>query len=360
MSNNDFQVFSDPPIFYEKMLSDIKSAKKYIFLETYLFGDDAVGKKFLKIMSQKVREGVKVRLLIDAWGFFYLNGRISNAKKNLFKEYLSSGGELKFFRELRYTLRIFSDNYERGHRKMILIDDKISYIGSYNIIQKYIKNRELVLRFEGGLTVQLKSSFEIFWQTAGRINRKKLSFLVHKKFQLLQDIPSLRRSHTERNYARLINESFQDIRIETPYFIPSPKIIRALTRAISRGVKVKLIIPKSSNWKIIDLMRNKYLGYLHKKGVEIFYYLPKLLHSKLLIIDDAFFLLGSSNVDYRSFLKSYEINLIGQDKKLIHALEKYFNETLSETEPFNYELWKKRSSLIKIFESILGKIKKFL
>lgn len=355
-----FEVFSNPEIFYEKMLDDLKSAKKYIFIETYLFGDDAIGKKFLKVMSQKAREGVKVRLLIDTWGFFYLNGRISYAKKNLFKEYLSVGGELKFFRELRYTLRIFSDNYERGHRKMILIDDKISYLGSYNIIQKYIKNRELVLRFENDLALQLKNSFEIFWQSAGRINRKKLSFLAYRKFQLLHDIPSRSKSHMERNYARLINESFQDIRIETPYFIPSPKIIRAMTRAVSRGVRIKLIIPKRSNWKIVDLMRNKYLGYLHKKGVQIFYYLPNLLHSKLLIIDDAFFLLGSSNVDYRSFLRSYEINLLGHGKEIIHALEKHFNETLSESEPFDYTSWKERSSVHKILEVILAKIRKLV
>lgn len=342
------------------MLDDIRSAKNSISIETYLFGNDVVGKKFLNEMTKKAKEGVKVRLLIDAWGFFYLQGRINKAKRTLFKEYLNSGGELKFFREFRYTFSRLSDNHERLHRKLIVIDENTTYIGSFNILNKYVNNREIALRIVGKISKKFGESFNFFWNASDKKLRKKIKSLWHKKFKIIHDVPNKIRSNTEKNYVWLVNLAKKEIKIETPYFVPSPRLLRALVRAARRGVKVSLIIPKNSNWKIVDLIRNKYLGYLYRGGIKIYYFLPTLLHSKLLIIDDKFFLLGSSNVDYRSFLRSFEVNLLGEHRYLASLLEKHFNETLSLSEKFDYLDWKKRSSIKKIFESILHRFKELV
>ncbi len=355
----EFNLFSQPKMLYKQMLSDIQNAKKYIFLETYLFGNDPVGKKFLELMAKKAREGVKVRLLIDAWGFFYLHGRISKAKRILFKEFLDAGGELKFFRELRYTWRIFSDNHERLHRKLLVIDDKISYLGSFNIIYLFSKNREIALRIDGKISTKFRDSFLFFWNASEKKLRKKIKSLWHRKFKIIHDVPNKIKSNTEKNYVHLVNNARNEIKIETPYFVPSPKLLKALVRAVNRGVIVSIVIPKKSNWRILDLIRNKYLGYLHKRGIKVYYFLPTLLHSKLLIIDGKLFLLGSSNVDYRSFLNSFEINLLGEHKKLTHLLENHFAETLRYSEPFSYNDWKERSSAKKILEKILYRIRRW-
>ena len=120
------------------------------------------------------------------------------------------------------------------------------------------------------------------------------------------------------------------------------------------------MLPKISDVKIIDIVRNRYLGELHKEGIKIYYYSPKILHSKLFIMDNKFFILGSSNLDYRSFLHQYEINLLGKDRKIINELNKYFYSTLLDSTKFNINEWKRRSSLVKIPEMIISYLEKYL
>ena len=128
---------------------------------------------------------------------------------------------------------------------------------------------------------------------------------------------------------------------------------------MKKGVVVSIIVPFNSYVKIADWIRDRYLAALYNKGVQIYFYNPGFLHSKLLVVDDEYFLVGSSNVDYRSFLRGFEVNLLGEHKKLVHLLEKHFEETLQQSEKFNYPEWKKRSTLKKLLEKILYRIKHY-
>ena len=349
-----YNIFSNPEEFYSKILDDISRSKKFVYIETYLFGNDPIGKKFISILSEKAKEGVEVKILIDAWGYFILSGRISKSKRTLFKPLIDAGGEVKFFREVQYTWSFFSKNNERDHRKLVIIDGKITYFGSYNITEKFIKNREIVLRIEEDITSESVKSFNFFWNS----RKGFMKNLIHKEFILLQDFPSSIRKYTENSYVKLIKNAKYEINIETPYFIPSLRVRKAFLTAVRKGVKVRIILPKKSNWGAVDLIRNRYLGYLHRAGVNIYYYLPKLLHSKLLIVDNKFFLLGSSNLDYRSFRYNYEINLFGKNRRLVKLIHNHFNDTLMECEPFDYNKWKKRSNIKKFLELILYKIRR--
>jgi len=142
--------------------------------------------------------------------------------------------------------------------------------------------------------------------------------------------------------------------------VPSFRIRRAIYKAVKRGVKVTLILPYTSDLIIMDIIRNRYIARLYRKGVMIYFYMPRVLHTKLMIIDDSFFILGSSNLDYRSFIHQCEINLFGKNKKIIKRLTEYFNETLKQSKPFSYTGWKKRRSIIKIIEKVLYLFRRYL
>lgn len=348
-----FEVLSDPKKIYRKMLEDINNAKESIYLETYIYGDDKIGKLFRDALTKKAINGVKVKLLIDAWG----SPRI---KKGFFQKLTDFGGQVKFFKEIRYVIRLLSKNHERNHRKLLIIDKKITYIGSINITSECINWRELSLRIRGPIAEHFTYSFQKSWNIHGKLTKTKIKSMIHKGFEIINDIPSDAKKLTESRYANLINSAKKQILIETPYFVPPIRLRRALAKAVKRGVDVKILLPFISDLRFIDMIRNRYLGSLHRKGIKIYYYLPKTLHSKLLLVDDKFFLFGSSNLDYRSFIHQHEINLFGKDKNINYELCKFFTLGIKNSKPFNYKTWKNRSSLTKIIELFLSYISYYL
>ena len=329
-----YTILSDSEKIYEQMLLDIESAREEIFLETYIFEDDAIGRSFRDLLIKKVLDGVRVRLLIDAWG--------SSIRKKFFKKFIDAGGEVRFFRELRYALRWFNANHERNHRKLLLIDKEISYIGSINITKKSLKWRELVLRIDSPLTKAFRQLFLKTWKYFNLFTTKKMKKISYEGFEVIPDFPSQIDRPTEKRYGQLIRRAKKEILIETPYFIPSPFIRKALRKAVKRGVKVKIVLPHNADLRLVDVLRDRTLGKLYRMGVKMFYY-PKILHSKLLIVDNGLFLLGSSNLDYRSFIHQYEVNLLGRDKEILKDLKDYFEENLKISKPFDYSVWKKRT-----------------
>ncbi len=178
-----YTILSDSEKIYEQMLLDIESAREEIFLETYIFEDDAIGRSFRDLLIKKVLDGVRVRLLIDAW--------VSSIRKKFFKKFIDAGGEVRFFRELRYALRWFNANHERNHRKLLLIDKEISYIGSINITKKSLKWRELVLRIDSPLTKAFRQLFLKTWKYFNLFTTKKMKKISYEGFEVIPDFPSL-------------------------------------------------------------------------------------------------------------------------------------------------------------------------
>lgn len=349
----NFLVYKDPRIIYKEMIKDILNAKKYILLETYKFDDDKTGRSFRDVLIKKAKQGVKIKLLLDAWG--------GNAKKPFFSDLIEAGAEIRFFREIQYIIRFFSKNHERNHRKLLLIDNKITYIGSMNITSECLNWRELVVRIESDITYDFTKSFYQSWELYGKLTRKRIKKIIHNEYEILQDIPSYYGRATEHRLYKLFSKAKDKILIETPYFVPSPDLIKALARAVKRGVKVILLIPYRSDVMVVDIVANGYLGDLYKKGIGIHYYIgERTMHSKYLIIDNDFFMLGSSNLDYRSLNHNFEINFVGKNKKLIKELNIFFNEGLAESKTFDFKEWKKRSSFWKLLEFLLEMVKEYL
>ncbi|MFH1711495.1 MAG: phosphatidylserine/phosphatidylglycerophosphate/cardiolipin synthase family protein [Nanoarchaeota archaeon] len=348
---NNFEILSNPGEIYEKMLKDIASAKKQILFENYIYENNEIGRLFRKELVKKAKQGVKVKVLLDSLGS-------KNIRNSFFHELKQAGGWVRFFRNVSSLWRIITSSYEVNHRKLLIIDDNISHIGSLNISSKFLNWRELNLRLQGEIAKDFSTSFNMSWNLSTKFGKKKLKTIIHKGFEIIHDIP--KRNRTKSRYIKLIKGAKHEILIETPYFIPPILIRRALKRAVKRGVNVKILLPFISDVKIIDIIRNRYLGSLHNEGVKIFYYEPKILHSKLLLVDNDFFLLGSSNLDYRSFTHDHQLNLLGQDKKIISSLKEFYESGLKNSIPFNYSDWKKRSSFTRLLEMLFSNIQKHL
>ena len=345
-----YRIIDDTFQLYNLMLGDIAQAKEYILLETYKFANDHMGERFRDALTKKAKEGVSVKILIDSWG----KGPIS---ENFFSELISHHGEVKFFEKIKISSDLFTRGNRRDHRKILVIDDAISYLGSANITGYNLNWRELSLRTEGDLALAMK---KVFMETYEAFNpyiiSNKLAFtrtIFHGDFEIIRDVPSLPLQRIRKKYVQMIRYAKKSLVIETPYFLPGYNLRKALIDASKRKVEVKIIMPRNSDVKMIDILRNKYLGLLHKHNVQIYFYGPYNLHAKMLMIDDSLFSISSANFDYRSFRFQYEIALIGYEKSIVEQLQTHVTETLASSELFNYETWEKRSWIEKFFEWLL-------
>ena len=346
----EFMVIDDPLKFYNLMINDIVGAKKYVYLETYKFANDYIGIKFRDAFTRKAQEGVEVKILIDSWG----RGPVS---ESFFEELIGFGGQVKFFEKIKINSDIFTRGHRRDHRKMLVNDDQIFYMGSMNITGYNLNWRELALRGTGGLTLLFKKIFHQNFEAFNPYNiAHKLAYTRKLKlgdFELVRDVPSIPIQRLKKRYVRLIRSAESSVVIETPYFLPGFLLRKAMIDASKRGVEVTVIMPKHSDVRMIDILRNKYLGLLSKNKVNLLFYGPHNLHAKLLMIDDRIFSISSANFDYRSFRYQYEIALIGKEIDIVRQLQDHVAETIRHSETFDYEAWYNRPLIEKIFEGIL-------
>jgi len=332
------------------MLIDIAQARDYIFLETYKFSNDHMGVRFRDALTKRAKEGVAVKILIDSWG----KGPVS---ETFFTDLIRYGGEVKFFEKIKINSDIFTRGHRRDHRKILVIDDTISYIGSANITGYNLNWRELCLRMEGDLAHAFKKVFlENFNAFNPFIITNKVTFTRKIKsgsFEIIRDVPSIQFQRLRKRYTQLIRQAKKSVVIETPYFLPGFMLRKAMMDASKRGVVVQAIMPKHSDMRMVDILRNKYLGLLHDAGVKLLFYLPHNLHAKLLMIDDEMFSISSANFDFRSFRYQYEVALIGSDPEIVRQLRVHIDETISNCQGLDYLEWKRRPLIEKIFEYIL-------
>jgi cardiolipin synthase A/B len=343
-------VIDDALKLYDLMLSDIESSKNYVYLETYKFSNDHMGIKFRDTLTRKAREGVKVRLLIDSWG----RGPVS---ETFFAEMIKHGGEVKFFEKIKISSDLFTRGHRRDHRKIMVVDDHICYMGSANITGYNLNWRELIVRFEGKIAETFRKVFDQNFEAFNPYYIKdKLSYsqkMKYEDYEIIRDVPSIPLQRLKKKYTQLIRSAKESIVIETPYFLPGFLLRKGLMDAGKRGVDVKVIMPRHSDVRMVDILRNKYFGMMHKSDVKLLFYTPNNLHAKLMMIDNKTFSISSANFDYRSFRYQYEIALIGHDPSIIRQLNKHVKVTLDSSEPFDYQRWKNRPMIEKIFEYIL-------
>jgi cardiolipin synthase A/B len=348
-AKESYKLFDVPAQYYDAMLADIAAARKYVYFEIYKFYDDEVGKRFREALTMKAAEGIDVKLLIDSWG--------ANVPDGYFNELMELSGEVRFFLKIKYVIDFFTKNHRRNHRKILVVDDKVFWLGSANVNEYSLTWRELMLRAEHyQLALSFKKVFNLDFKLYNRYVYEKNSYIRlirHNDFEIVRDVPSITKKRINKKFIRLIQKAEKEVLIETPYFLPGYVLRKALINASKRGVVVKVILPRHSDIMLIDILRNRYLGPLNKEGVKIRYYQPGVLHAKAMLIDREIFALGSPNFDYRSFRYMHEIALIGREQEVVRQLDEHIHQTLKESLPFDYDAWLNRPKLQMFVEWLL-------
>ena len=313
-SSNDFVLCLDGVDGYKKLLKLLKSADKSIYISTYIFGKDDVTKTILDILVKKAKEGLEVKLLIDAIGSQSLE-----FNQSILKPLKMAGGEYHFFMSmLKHPME--SRLNLRNHRKMIVVDYCHVMSGGINISDIYLSPKktetlwmDLSFLIHGAAALHYKEIFRYNWESDTKTALKEFkgdgSKLVYGK-SIVQVVPSGPDVDSDALYEALLAslyEAKEKIWIVTPYFAPDSSLMDALIVAKHRGIEIKIITTKISDNFLADISRSGFLRVLDKEEVEILFYKENMMHAKAIMIDEKCAILGSLNFDARSFFYNFEV-----------------------------------------------------
>lgn len=325
---------------WEVMLEDINNAQKSILLEQFLFKNfnkGEIGKIFLETLIKKAKEGVKVKLLIDTVGSTYF--LFSDDTNNL----IDCGIELRYhaLSKKNPATNIFL-NFFRDHRKVLVIDEKIGYIGGV-VIGENMKNwRDTQVRIENDLVPLLKGSFDSIWnsieKTSGGPREYRNRHLNKNNEGFLGNCPRKKDKALRKEILNKINQSRKKIWITTPYFGPSRKMIRALTKASRRNVDVRIILPEKSDNIKANFLTKSYFRGLMKKNIHIHRY-NEMIHAKTIVIDD-WVSVGSFNFDFLSEYFNHELNLVTHNKDVLENIVSQFDIDFQKTTKYTFNQYK--------------------
>lgn len=342
----------------EALLRDIREAKHHIHLQYYIIDNDRAGALLREALIERARAGVEVRLLYDDVGS-------RGVRKKFFDELVAAGGEAHPFLHVQFPRFTSKVNY-RNHRKMVIIDGRVGYIGGMNIADRYLYGSELGpwrdthFRIEGGGVPGLQLAFLNDWHATTRRRIEGMGYfnlqaVVEEQnvLQLLSSGPFGKWRVLLQAVSMAVMRARRRIWIETPYFLPSETLNNALQTAALAGVDVRLMLPLRSDSKAVDLAIHSYIDDMMRAGVKIYFYMAGFLHSKLLIIDDELALFGSSNMDFRSFEHNFEINAFAYDRRLVTRLEELIEDDFTRCHLLTPSEWFNRSRLRKFAESVM-------
>lgn len=352
-----FEVFTNGENFYEAELAAIKQAKKSINLEAYIFQRGELTDKFIPVLAERARAGVRVNMIIDAIGAFSL------AKFNL-REITDAGGEVQWYHPLRWNTWPRVNN--RTHRELLIIDGEVGFVGGAGWADHWYKGdkknprwRDTMVRVEGGAVTGLQSVFAENWlESSGEILSGYEYFPfkeapVKTTAMVVGSAPTTGRSTDARVlFQMLLASATKSIYITTPYFLPDSSATNELRRAIKeRGVQVKIVVPGHHNDHLMTRRSSRRLyGPLLEAGAKIYEYQASMIHTKSLVIDGVWGVVGSTNFDSRSFGINDEVNLAVLDRDFAARLEQDFFADVSQSREITLEQWKRRPHIERAHE----------
>ncbi|MDD2973067.1 MAG: cardiolipin synthase [Lachnospiraceae bacterium] len=355
--DNSVQVFTDGDKKFDALIEDIKNAKQFIHIQYYIIKNDVLFNRIREVLLEKVREGVEVRILYDGMGSRCVPERYWNKMRE-------EGIQIvEFFPALlgRLHLRI---NY-RNHRKIVVIDNAVAYVGGFNIGKEYIGLdqkfgywRDTHLRIQGSEVSALQVRFVLDWNYAARENlfRNESYFLPQGDFtgstmmQIISSGPDSALQNIRNNYLRLINKARKSIYIQTPYFIPDESILNVLIIAIHSGVEVNIMIPCKPDHPFVYWATYSYVGDMVMTGANCYTYNNGFLHVKGLIIDDAVYSYGTANMDIRSFQLNFEVNAVVYDKTEAQKMVQIFRDDLKYCKKITKDRYSRRNLIVRVRE----------
>ncbi len=356
--DNSLQIFTDGNEKFRSLFADIENASHSINVMYYILKPDTTGRTLMRLLTQKAKEGLEVRLLVDALG-----GR--SLSQQHFDELKAAGGKVAMFFPLKLKWVNLKLNY-RNHRKIVVIDGEIGYIGGFNVANEYVGKskrfgnwRDTHLRLVGGCVQDLDSRFVLDWRFAS----KEDLVMAHSFYplqetgsttgvQILSCGPDSPNTEIRTAYLKMITSAKKSICIQTPYFIPDESILEALKMAAMSGVDVRVMIPCMPDHMFVYWATYCYAGILLNSGAKVYIYENGFLHAKTITVDDEISSVGSANFDIRSFTLNFEANAMIYDADIAVQMRQIFEEDMRCCRQLTRQAYRNRSLLIKFKESI--------
>ncbi|MDU5111856.1 MAG: cardiolipin synthase [Clostridium sp.] len=364
-TNNKVTILDGGEAKFKILKEKLLNAKNHIHLEYYIVKDDKIGNEIKDILIKKAKEGIKIRFIIDKVGSIKL-------KRGYIKELKNAGIEVVFYSYvLAPLLRLINTqiNY-RNHRKIVVIDGSIAFIGGINIGDEYLGLGKLGdwkdchIMIEGDCALGLQSVFLDDFSSIKKYDNEEINLLSNIEnyfkplsykgsipMQIIRSGPDSEFPSILQALIKMISIAKESINIITPYFIPSEGLIDALRIASLSAVKVSLIFPEKADHFTVNRASKTYLAELKRSGANIYLYnKDAFIHSKLLMVDNKICTIGTANLDIRSFELNYEVNAIIYDEIITKDFNNIFYSLLDNCRSFNYEEYENRSLLTKLID----------
>ena len=341
------------------MFAAIRQARHYVHLEYFNFRNDSIAGLLFEVLEEKASEGVKVRAMFDAFGNWSNNRPL---KKEHLAEIERRGIEIVEFDPLRFPY--VNHVSERDHRKIVVIDGQVGYTGGMNVADYYVDGlpeigawRDMHMRVEGPAVDDLQKIFLSMWEKATDQSLEGDIYFPVKtdSFDLPPTIDSVDVAIVDRVphqlpklmrevYSQAILEATDKIELINPYFVPTRKVRKALKKAIDKGVDVQIMISSKSDIPFTPDASMHVAHKLMKRGATVYLYDGGFHHSKVMMVDDDFCTVGSTNLNSRSLRYDYEVNAFIFDERVTAELSEMFNDDKKNSTLMTPEYWKKRSA----------------
>lgn len=356
--NNDIRIFTDGREKFQTLLSEMDHARNYIHVQYYIIKNDELWKEIEEVLVRKARQGVEVRVLFDSMG---CRGMRHSDWARLEKAGIKTA---EFFPALlgKLQLRV---NY-RNHRKIVVIDGRIGFVGGFNVGREYIGKdkkfgywRDTHVCIEGSAVTSLAMRFVLDWNYAARENL----FLEDRLFelptyvrngrdpvQIISSGPDSKSQEIRNNYLRLIHMARKNIYIQTPYFIPDDDIRDALEIATKSGIDVRIMIPCKPDHPFVYWATYSYLGEMVEAGARCYTYDNGFLHAKCMCVDGLVTCMGTANMDIRSFSLNFEVNAVIYSARTTGRLMEAFENDIAKSTLITRKKYEQRDFVIRIKE----------
>jgi cardiolipin synthase len=351
---NRFDVYVDGELATRSMLAAIEAAREEVLLEAYIFTDDSTGKRFAKVLAEACARGVRVCVLADAIGSF-------STAEAFWKEMGSCGVEVHLFH------RLFPDLWYqafRDHRKILVVDRQVGFTGGMNIADEYSSfslrkkrilpgaMRDTHVRIEGPIAWDLAVVFAEGWDRTGGANLPMTppppACDTPATALVLDSRPGRGHVETASALAAIVAAARETVWITNAYFAPGHLAATVLARAAARGVDVRLLLPGKTDVPLVRHAGHGWYSRLLHRGVKVYEYQKALLHAKTMVADRYASVVGSTNLDFRSFQLNAECNVVSLDDEVGEALARAFEADLAESEEITLAQWHERTPLHRL------------
>jgi len=357
LDNHRLKLFNYGKDVFHDMLIRISQAQKYILLESYIFTHDRVGKIFKKFLIKRAKAGVKVYIIFDGLGNLFV-------PHDFWRRLIRAGVHVFEYGPIRTFLAYFNyHTFIRDHRKLLIIDDKVAYLGGLNIGREYEKRwRDTHLRIEGPVVRNIKKIFIDFWNKNNKKNpiKMKADWIRSDKIKVYYNDITGKIYQTRPLFLNFINRATQKLFLTFSYFAPDEEFLSAIGEARNRGVEVEIILPEKSDIRPIDYFARSLYERLLRLGVKIFLYQKTMIHAKTMVADDRWSIVGSCNLENRGFYKNYEIVTEIENQDFTQRLEQLFECDKKNCRKVDLKKWLKRSKREIFWEKFFGFFTNFM